>query len=84
MRTNFKKISKNIKHNRERGIDGGEMQTRRADWKEGSVGHHVHLCLNLEAAFGLEVKICLPNVFGLGSVRVKRCSNQEVSLYIRP
>ena len=30
--------------------------------------------------FGLEVKICSPNVFGLGSVRVKGCSNQEVPL----
>ena len=52
-----------------------------ADRWEGSFGHHMCLCSKWEAAFGVKVKICSPNVFRLGSVRVKGCLNQEVPLY---
>ena len=57
------------------------MQARPADWREVGVCRHVCLCSNCETVFGLKVKICSPNVFGLGSVRAKECSNQEVPLY---
>ena len=51
------------------------------DWREGGVGRRVCLCSDCKTAFGLEDKNGSPNVFGLGSVRVKGCSKKEVPLY---
>ena len=81
MKANFKKICKNIKHTRERGVHSEEVQARLAYWREGGVGRRVCLCSDCKTAFGLEDNICSPNLVVLVSVRVKGCSNQEVPLY---
>ena len=51
MRAIFKKIGKNIKHNRERGVHSGEVQARLADWREGGVGRRVCLCSDWRTKF---------------------------------
>ena len=70
----------NLKAGHEREVFTAKYKRDRPSGGKAHRPHRVFFCSNSEAAFGLEVKICSPNVFGLGSVRVKGCSNQEVPL----